>query len=117
MPNPILTRAIDALASRTDLSEDQTAEVLAEIMHGDVSETQIAGSIWLLTMMEKQIRGSLYGSSNAQHDIPRMLEMYNNGQLKLDELITSRYSLDDINAGYQDLDDGKIIRGVITHQD
>jgi anthranilate phosphoribosyltransferase len=43
MPNPILTRAIDALASRTDLSEDQTAEVLAEIMHGDVSETQIAG--------------------------------------------------------------------------
>jgi anthranilate phosphoribosyltransferase len=43
MPNPILTRAIDALASRNDLSEDQTAEVLAEIMHGDVSETQIAG--------------------------------------------------------------------------
>jgi len=43
MPNPILTRAIDALASRHDLSEDQTAEVLAEIMHGDVSETQIAG--------------------------------------------------------------------------
>jgi anthranilate phosphoribosyltransferase len=43
MPNPILTRAIDALASRTDLSEDQTAEVLAEIMHGDASETQIAG--------------------------------------------------------------------------
>ncbi len=43
MPNPILTRAIDALASRTDLSEDRTAEVLAEIMHGDVSQTQIAG--------------------------------------------------------------------------
>ena len=36
MPNPILTRAIDALASRTNLSEDQTAEVLAEIMHGEV---------------------------------------------------------------------------------
>jgi len=43
MPNPILTRAIDALASRRDLSADQTAEVLAEIMHGDASETQIAG--------------------------------------------------------------------------
>jgi anthranilate phosphoribosyltransferase len=43
MPNPILTRAIDALASRRDLSADETAEVLAEIMHGDVSETQIAG--------------------------------------------------------------------------
>jgi anthranilate phosphoribosyltransferase len=43
MPNPILTGAIDALASRRDLSEEQAAEVLAEIMHGEVSETQIAG--------------------------------------------------------------------------
>jgi anthranilate phosphoribosyltransferase len=43
MPNPTLTSAIDALASRRDLTAEQTAEVLAEIMHGDVSETQIAG--------------------------------------------------------------------------
>jgi anthranilate phosphoribosyltransferase len=43
MPNPILTRAIDTLASRKDLSEAQAAEVLAQIMHGEVSETQIAG--------------------------------------------------------------------------
>jgi anthranilate phosphoribosyltransferase len=42
MPNPTLTRAIDALASRRDLSADETAEVLAEIMHGEGSETQIA---------------------------------------------------------------------------
>jgi anthranilate phosphoribosyltransferase len=43
MPNEILTKAIDALASRNDLSAEQTAAVLAEIMHGEVSETQIAG--------------------------------------------------------------------------
>ena len=43
MPNVILTRAVDALASRKDLSAGETAEVLAEIMHGEVSETQIAG--------------------------------------------------------------------------
>jgi anthranilate phosphoribosyltransferase len=43
MPNPILTRAIDALASHRDLSEAQAGEVLAEIMEGEVSETQIAG--------------------------------------------------------------------------
>src|SRR5271157_5811125 len=42
MPNPTLTRAIDSVASRRDLSADQAAEVLAEIMHGEVSETQIA---------------------------------------------------------------------------
>ncbi|HEX3693634.1 MAG TPA: anthranilate phosphoribosyltransferase [Solirubrobacteraceae bacterium] len=43
MPNRILTEAIDALASRRDLSAEQSARVLAEIMHGEVSETQIAG--------------------------------------------------------------------------
>src|ERR1700680_2968221 len=43
MPNEILTRAIDALASQRDLSADEAAEVLAEIMGGEVSETQIAG--------------------------------------------------------------------------
>ncbi len=43
MPNAILTKAIDALASHRDLSADETAEVLAEIMHGEASETQIAG--------------------------------------------------------------------------
>jgi anthranilate phosphoribosyltransferase len=42
MPNPTLTRAIDALASRRDLSVEEAADVLGEIMHGDVSETQIA---------------------------------------------------------------------------
>ncbi|HEV2974108.1 MAG TPA: anthranilate phosphoribosyltransferase [Solirubrobacteraceae bacterium] len=43
MANATLTRAIDALASRRDLSADESAEVLAEIMRGEVSETQIAG--------------------------------------------------------------------------
>jgi anthranilate phosphoribosyltransferase len=42
MSNAILTAAIDELASRRDLSADQAAGVLAEIMHGEVSETQIA---------------------------------------------------------------------------
>jgi anthranilate phosphoribosyltransferase len=43
MANQILTSAIDALASRRDLSADETGEVLAQIMHGEASETQIAG--------------------------------------------------------------------------
>jgi anthranilate phosphoribosyltransferase len=43
MPNAILTRAIDGLSARRDLSADETAEVLAEIMNGEVSEIQIAG--------------------------------------------------------------------------
>src|SRR4051812_40622199 len=43
MPNPVLTKALDALASRTDLSAEQTAAVLAEIMAGNASEVETAG--------------------------------------------------------------------------
>jgi S-(hydroxymethyl)glutathione dehydrogenase/alcohol dehydrogenase len=53
---------------------------------------------------------------NPLYDIPRLLRLYRAGQLKLDQLITRRYSLDEINQGYQDLDDGKNIRGVILHE-
>jgi anthranilate phosphoribosyltransferase len=42
VPNPVLTRAIDALASGTDLPREQTGAVLGEIMRGDASETEIA---------------------------------------------------------------------------
>ena len=43
LPNPVLTRAIDALASGATSAADEAADVLAEIMHGDVSEIEIAG--------------------------------------------------------------------------
>lgn len=69
----------------------------------------------LLTLFEKRIQGSLFGSGDPFHDIPRMIELYRSGDLKLDELITQTYTLDQINQGYQDLLDGKNIRGVIIH--
>ena len=43
MPNPVITKAIDALMSRQDLSSEQTAQVLAEIMAGNASEIETAG--------------------------------------------------------------------------
>ncbi len=82
---------------------------------GHPADTQMSGNLFMLTMMEKQIRGALYGSSNAQHDIPRMLELYNSGQLKLDELITREYALEDVNQGYEDMRNGINIRGLIRY--
>jgi S-(hydroxymethyl)glutathione dehydrogenase/alcohol dehydrogenase len=43
-----------------------------------------------------------------------MLDLYRNGKLKLDELATRTYKLEDINTGYQDMRDGRNLRGVIT---
>jgi alcohol dehydrogenase (nicotinoprotein) len=71
----------------------------------------------ILTLFEKRIQGSLFGSGDPFHDIPRMVELYQSGDLKLDELITTTYTLDQINQGYQDLLDGKNIRGVIRYAD
>jgi S-(hydroxymethyl)glutathione dehydrogenase/alcohol dehydrogenase len=65
-------------------------------------------------MWNKEIKGTIFGSLNPRRDIPNLLSMYREGQLKLDELVTRTYALDDINAGYQDMRDGKNIRGVIT---
>ena len=69
----------------------------------------------LLTLFEKRIQGSLFGSGDPFHDIPRMVELYRSGDLKLDELITTTYTLDQVNQGYQDLLDGKNVRGVVVY--
>ncbi len=68
-----------------------------------------------LTLNEKTIKGTLFGSANPQYDIVRLLRMYDQSELKLDELVTTRYSLEEVDQGYEDLRNGKNIRGVIVH--
>ena len=66
-----------------------------------------------LTVFEKQLIGSLFGSGNARRDIPKLLELYTQGQLDLDGLVTRTYPLEDINQAFTDLAEGRNIRGVI----
>lgn len=61
----------------------------------------------------KTLKGVLYGELNPREAMPRLLSMYDAGTLKLDELITQKYKLDDINEAMRDLRAGKNIRGVI----
>ena len=68
----------------------------------------------MLTLNQKELRGTIFGSASPNGAIPELLMMYRQGRLKLDELITRQYSLDEINQGYQDMNDGKNIRGVIA---
>jgi S-(hydroxymethyl)glutathione dehydrogenase/alcohol dehydrogenase len=68
-----------------------------------------------VVLYQKRLQGALFGASNPSRDIPAMLDLYRHGQLKLDELITTRYSLDEVNKGYQDMRDGRNIRGVIVY--
>jgi Zn-dependent alcohol dehydrogenase len=63
----------------------------------------------------EEIKGAIFGSLNPRVDIPKLFNLYRDGRLKLDELVTKRYELDDINVGYQALRDGENLRGVIVH--
>jgi S-(hydroxymethyl)glutathione dehydrogenase/alcohol dehydrogenase len=62
---------------------------------------------------EKQLIGSFYGSSCPHEDMPKLLGLYDQGKLKLDELITRTYRLDEINQAFADMEAGKNARGVI----
>ena len=48
-------------------------------------------------------------------DIPRLLELYRTGHLKLDELVTTEYALEDVALGYEDMHAGRNIRGVVVY--
>ncbi len=82
---------------------------------GNLESANINVPAFELTLMQKRIQGSLYGELSPSRDIPWLLAMYQNGQLRLDELVTNTYSLDDINQGYADMRDGKNVRGVIVY--
>jgi S-(hydroxymethyl)glutathione dehydrogenase/alcohol dehydrogenase len=90
------------------------ARIVVTNLHS-TSEASIQIPAIMLTMFEKQVVGSLFGSANIRKDIPRLFELYLQGQLDLDGLITRTYSLDEVNDGYQAMRDGENIRGVILY--
>ena len=63
--------------------------------------------------MNKTLCGTVFGSCNPKSDIPLLAALYESGQLLLDEMVTKRYRLDEINEAYADKAAGELIRGVI----
>jgi Zn-dependent alcohol dehydrogenase len=67
-----------------------------------------------LPFEEKTLTGSYFGSARPREDFPKMLALYAAGKLKLDELITARYPIEDAPRAFADLASGKNARGVIV---
>ena len=80
-----------------------------------IAQTEVALNLFELTLQQKELVGSIFGSANPRRDIPRLLRLYMEGKLKLDELVTHTYDLTEVNQGYQDMRDGKNIRGLILY--
>jgi len=122
-----LTRGVmadSAILTMELLSGDMLGEALALVSKGGaVVRTALAPltdmnptfPMSLVTLFEKRVLGSLYGSASPRADIPRLLGLYREGKLLLDEMVTTEYKLAAINMAYDDMLAGSNIRGVVVH--
>ncbi|MEZ0365612.1 NDMA-dependent alcohol dehydrogenase [Mycobacterium sp. pUA109] len=81
---------------------------------GAMTDVDVKLNLFLFTMLQKTLKGNIFGGGSSHIETPRLVGLYKSGLLKVDEMVTKTYKLDDINDGYQDMIDGKNIRGVIT---
>jgi NDMA-dependent alcohol dehydrogenase len=77
------------------------------------STQKVTLDVQMFTLMNKNLRGTVFGSCNPNADIAVLSRLYTSGLLKLDQMVTRRYRLDDVNQAYDDLLNGELIRGVI----
>jgi alcohol dehydrogenase (nicotinoprotein) len=135
------TTAAEAQAAITDMTRGQMADsailtpglMTAEIVGSGFNAVGKGGTVVLtglnkleeqtiqlpgtiLTLFRKSIKGSLFGDCNPTTDIPKILGLYQSGDIKLDEIITRTYTLDEVNEGYDDLLNGRNVRGVMIHE-
>jgi len=71
---------------------------------------------YMMALQEKCIRGTMYGSVRPDLDFPRLVDLYMQGRLKIDELVSRTYRLEEINEGFAALRTGQVARGVITFE-
>lgn len=78
-------------------------------------EAKLSLPIYEIPLMEKNILGCNYGSGDSRLDLITLLDLYKGGRIRLEQLITRRYGLEEINQGFKDLAAGKNIRGMIIY--
>ena len=75
---------------------------------------QVTLGAFMMPFTEKILTGSMYGSARPRIDFPRLFGLYEANRLKLDELVTATYSIDDAPRAFADLEAGTNARGVIV---
>lgn len=70
---------------------------------------------WSFPLEEKSIIGSLYGSANVHRDMPMLIELYMQKRLKIDELISRRIRLEQVNEAFEAMEKGEVARSVIVY--
>jgi len=78
-----------------------------------MSQQTVELNVFALSMFNQEIRGTVFGSESPRVQIPRLLRLHHEGKLHVDDLVTQEYSLDNVQQGYDDLESGKNVRGVV----
>lgn len=93
------------------LASGGTATIIGLFRDGETVELEAE-----LFIGERRIQGSSMGSNRFRVDIPKYLELYKQGRLKLDELISRRWRLHEVNKALNDIRQGEVARGVIVFE-
>jgi len=78
-----------------------------------ISQMEVQLNLFNLAMYNQTLMGTVFGSVSPRVQIPKLLSLYQSGQLDIDELITKEYVLDQVQQGYDDLHAGRNVRGVV----
>jgi S-(hydroxymethyl)glutathione dehydrogenase/alcohol dehydrogenase len=68
-----------------------------------------------LLVNEKQVRGSWYGGSDVLRDVPQLIDLYKDGTLKLDELVSQTIGLEGITDAFRAMEAGEVARSVVDY--
>jgi S-(hydroxymethyl)glutathione dehydrogenase/alcohol dehydrogenase len=69
---------------------------------------------YTMALQEKTLKGTLYGSVRPNVDFPWLVDLYMDGRLKVDELVSRTYALQEINEGFAAMLSGDVARGVVV---
>jgi S-(hydroxymethyl)glutathione dehydrogenase/alcohol dehydrogenase len=79
-----------------------------------ISQMDVQLNLFNLAMYNQTLMGTVFGSASPRVQVPKLLSLYQSGQLDIDELITKEYTLDQVQEGYEDLHAGRNVRGVVN---
>jgi NDMA-dependent alcohol dehydrogenase len=101
----------DLIAAACALGSKDARIVVTAIAPFDQMDVQL--NLFNLAMYNQALLGTVFGSASPRVQVPNLLNLYDAGQLKIDEIITQEYTLDQVQQGYDDQAAGTIIRGVV----
>jgi S-(hydroxymethyl)glutathione dehydrogenase/alcohol dehydrogenase len=77
------------------------------------AQTQVDINLAMFTLLNQELRGTVFGSVAPRVQIPRLLRLHHEGKFFVDELVTREYTINEVNQGYLDLASGQNVRGVV----